>query len=72
MSYNVYTPCYQCAKKINCRDAQRLQDGVNKLHNDGIDGTHLGGGQISLMCVRMVNAVDMALLQQQEKEKENI
>lgn len=69
MSYSLYTQCYGCAKKMKCKDAQRLQEGINKLHNDGyVNGDHLGGGQISLQCCRLINENDMNELLKERAE----
>ena len=52
MSYSFNNPCYQCAKNVECKDAQKIQESVYQIHNSN-DGTHLGSGQILMMCVNL-------------------
>lgn len=52
MSYSFNNPCYQCAKNAQCKDAQKIQEAVYQIHNSN-DGTHLGSGQILMMCVNL-------------------
>ena len=49
MSYSVNTNCWNCALLNNpCKDAEKLQAGVNTMYNQ--DGTHSGSGQILMSC----------------------
>lgn len=53
MSYSFNNPCFNCEKKEQCTDREKVQEAVNKIHENCCDqGGHLGSGEILLMCTR--------------------
>lgn len=52
MSWGRMDPCWNCGLKYDCRDAENIQAGIDKAHQD-TDG-HKGGGNVVLMCTNRV------------------
>lgn len=59
MSYSLNMPCWNCKKcqttsetEGKCKDAQKIQDAVNKIHSETFEQGHQGAGAITLMCCR--------------------
>lgn len=50
MTYSLYTQCHNCKKRGECKDEQRIQEGVNAAHGAPSD-EHLGGGMVVVQCV---------------------
>jgi hypothetical protein len=51
MSYSLFTPCFNCVKKDECKDGEKISKAVEHIHLDN-DGTHKGCGQIVMACVK--------------------
>ena len=52
MSYTFNNPCLNCLKRKECKDAEKIREGINHIHMDS-DDTHKGAGEVLLMCIRM-------------------
>lgn len=48
MSYNFNSPCFNCAKKEECKDVDRIRKAIDEIHEDR--ETHKGSGAILMMC----------------------
>lgn len=51
MSYNFQNPCYNCKKKEQCKDQDKIQEAIYGIHRD--DETHKGSGTVVLMCTKV-------------------
>jgi hypothetical protein len=51
MSYSFNAPCYNCRKKEECQDYEKIRKAINEIHQD--QETHKGAGEVVMMCVRL-------------------
>ena len=57
MSYSLNaSSCYNCQKRDQCTDRDRIQEGIDKIHENCLEENgHLGSGEIIVHCNRQVS-----------------
>jgi hypothetical protein len=54
MSWGFGNPCWNCKRKDNgCKDYEKVQEAITKIHEDPDHSTKGGGGEIVMCCTRM-------------------